>query len=100
MSKSQKTFEARVGRRGFLKGAAAGTAASAAGLVGTPALTQAQDAQPALAQGGRGGRPGGQAALAREDGTAQPSAAARVIEHPGSDYMVDVIKALGIEFVA
>lgn len=26
--------------------------------------------------------------------------AARVIEHPGSDYMIDVIKAMGIEYIA
>src|SRR5579863_6810841 len=104
MSKSKQTS---VDRRGFLKGAAAGAAA----LVGPSVAVRAQDAQPEPQQGGagggraggRGGRGGGaanQGALAREDGSARPAASGRVIEHPGSDYMVDVIKALGIEYVA
>ena len=104
MLKSPKTSRAKVDRRGFLKGAAAGAAA----LAGPSLALKAQDAQPAPQQGGggRGGRgtPGGESgnttALAREDGTARPAASGRVIEHPGSDYMVDVIKALGIEYVA
>src|SRR6516162_1440360 len=100
MSKSKKSS---VDRRGFLKGAAAGAAA----LAGPSLALKAQDAQPAQQQGGGGGRGGrgargggNQGALAREDGSAGPVASARVIEHPGSDYMVDVIKAMGIEFVA
>ena len=88
-----------VGRRGFLKGAAAGAAVSAATLV-TPQITEAQQG------GGRGGRGGGgaaqpsSAAIAREDGTAQPGPVSRIVENPGSDYMCDVIKALGIEYVS
>ena len=101
MLKSKKS----VGRRGFLKGAAAGAAA----LAGPSLALKAQEPQPEPQQagggggrGGRGARNGGgnQGALAREDGTARPAASGRVIEHPGSDYMVDVIKALGIEYVA
>ena len=38
-------------------------------------------------------------ALARETG-ARPAESTRVIEHPGSDYMVDVIKSLNIEYLA
>ena len=38
-------------------------------------------------------------ALARETG-ARPAESSRVIEHPGSDYMVDVIKSLNIEYLA
>jgi acetolactate synthase I/II/III large subunit len=93
MSKPKNTS---VGRRGFLKGAAAGAAVSAATLV-TPQIAEAQ---------GRGGRGGGgtpqpdAAAIAREDGTARPAPVSRIVENPGSDYMCDVIKSLGIEYVA
>ncbi len=38
--------------------------------------------------------------MAREAGNVRPAPVTRVIEQPGSDYMVDVIKALGIEYVA
>jgi thiamine pyrophosphate-dependent acetolactate synthase large subunit-like protein len=93
MSKPKNT---PVGRRGFLKGAAAGAAVSAATLV-TPQITEAQ---------GRGGRGAGgtpqpdTAGLAREAGTARPALVSRIVENPGSDYMCDVIKALGIEYVS
>jgi thiamine pyrophosphate-dependent acetolactate synthase large subunit-like protein len=93
-----------VGRRGFLKGAAAGAAATFASTQAPNVL--GQQAQQGGAQGGgRGGRGGGapqpdNAALAREDGTAQPQPVSYVVENPGSDYMCDVIKALGIEYVA
>jgi acetolactate synthase I/II/III large subunit len=81
-----------VGRRGFLKGAAAGAAAMA---VETPVLRGQQQ------QGGRGGGQAPNAAtVAREDGTARPTPPSRIIEHPGSDHMVDVIKSLGIEYCA
>jgi len=90
-----------VGRRGFLKGAAAGAAVSAASLV-TPQITEAQQGG---GPGGRGAGRGGAAqpdgaAIAREDGTARPAPVSRIVENPGSDYMCDVIKALGIEYVS
>ena len=66
-----------VGRRGFLKGAAAGAAA----LVSKPQAGIAQQ----VAQGRGGGRGGG---------------ARQVIERPGSDFMVDVLKTLNIEYLA
>jgi acetolactate synthase-1/2/3 large subunit len=73
----------RVGRRGFLKGAAAG----AAGLVAGPAAVAADV---------------GQQSQAPEAAT--PSAAPRVdvyhTDRPGSDFMVDVLKALGFEYMA
>src|SRR5262245_49287543 len=83
----------RVNRRRFLKGAAAGAAASAVAWTPVPAMEAQQ----------RGGAapsaiPPTQAQLAAEAGV-RP-AAPRTIEHPGSDYMVDVIRALGIEYVA
>jgi acetolactate synthase-1/2/3 large subunit len=100
MAKSKKTS---VGRRGFLKGAAAGAAA----LVAPATAVHAQNAAPQQVDGGgrRGGRNGGaaapsDAALARENGNARPGAVSRIVEHPGSDYMVDVIKDLGIEYAA
>src|SRR5262245_26614478 len=85
-----------INRRGFLKGAAAGAAASAATIVsGVPAAAQQQAAAGTPAQPT-------QAQLAREAGPGPGPAAAnaRIIENPGSDYMVDVFRALGIEFVA
>jgi thiamine pyrophosphate-dependent acetolactate synthase large subunit-like protein len=101
MSKSKKSS---VDRRGFLKSAAAGAAA----LTGPSLALKAQAPPPEPQQdggrgrGGRGARNGGgnQGTVAREDGTARPTASGRVIEHPGSDYLVDVIQALGIEYVA
>jgi acetolactate synthase I/II/III large subunit len=103
MAKSKKTS---VDRRGFLKGAAAGAAA----LVAKPELASAQ--QPVAPSNGqqtaqqipnRGANGSAaeptQVALARETG-ARPVESSRVIEHPGSDYMVDVIKSLNIEYLA
>ncbi len=79
-------------RRGFLKGAAAGAAALAA----APERAQAQQApapRNATAQA-----PGGPA-VARETGAAQPAPAQVIIENPGSDFMVDVLKTLNIEYL-
>jgi acetolactate synthase-1/2/3 large subunit len=92
-----KIKKSPVGRRGFLKGAAAGAAA----LVAKPELAKAQEAQPATRGGnGRGGAAPSDAQVARENGNARPRPASRVIENPGSDHMVDVIKTLGIDYVA
>ena len=82
-------------RRGFLKGAAAGAAASAATLVKTtPAEAQrgtnAAAAVPAPTQEG----------LAREAGAARPPATVRAVQRPGSDLMVQVLKDMGLEYVA
>ena len=73
---SNQTFD----RRSFLKGAAA----SAAAVLGTQlaANAQAQTEAPSSA--------------AKE----APPSRDKVIARPGSDYMVDVIKATGIEYVA
>jgi hypothetical protein len=80
----------RVNRRGFLKGAAAGAAA----LVGAPAA-EAQQAPAALAA--EIARPAG--ALARETETVPASLDVLTEGRPGSDFMVDVIKSLGIEYI-
>jgi acetolactate synthase-1/2/3 large subunit len=93
MAKSQKP---PVGRRGFLKNAAAGAAA----LVTTTPLVEAQ-----AQQGGAGSTPAGppaptQAQIARESGDVRPPASVRKITRPGSDLMVQAIRDLGIEYVA
>jgi thiamine pyrophosphate-dependent acetolactate synthase large subunit-like protein len=105
MAKSQKTS---VGRRGFLKNAAAG-AAGAAALVTTTPLVEAQapgaQAPGTQAQNRNGATPGvapapTQAQLDRDAGNVRPPAVARLITRPGSDLMVETVKRLGIEYVA
>src|SRR3984885_11618364 len=99
MAKPKKTS---VDRRGFLKGAAAGAAA----LVAQPHLADAQQAavppngpQPIQHNANGTAAQPTQVALARETG-GRPGESSRVIEHPGSDYMVDVIKTLNIDYLA
>src|SRR2546423_13257016 len=101
MAKSNK---GPVNRRGFLKGAAAGAAA----LVTNVSTSEAQRA--AGAGGGQRGEaaaPAGgapaptQAQLARDAGNVQPPAVTgRAITRPGSDLMTQVLKDLGVEYVA
>ena len=78
----------RVSRRRFLGGAAAGAAALAA-----PAPAAAQSPAP---------RPGvrvpNAAELSREGGGAAAPVSARIVENPGSDFMLDVLKTLGLEY--
>jgi len=96
MAKSTKTTDKpALGRRGFLKGAAAGAAVAAA----QPELKAQQPAQQ-QGRGATGAPQPGAGALAREDGNARPSAPSRIVERPGSDHMVDVIKSLGLEYCA
>jgi len=79
MAKSKnRSASSSVDRRGFLRGAA--TAAGVAGLTGAPI---------AMAQ---------QAALKPETTGSAPEVASN--QRPGSDFMVDVIKSLGIEYCA
>ena len=80
-------------RRGFLKGAAAGAAALAA----KPELGKGQEAAPS--RNGSAPPPPAER-VARENGGAAPAANARVIERPGSDFMVDVLRTLNIEYLA
>jgi thiamine pyrophosphate-dependent acetolactate synthase large subunit-like protein len=85
-----------VNRRGFLKGAAASAAAGAAALVApVPAAGAQQPAAPA-----RGTAPSpSTAALAAET---QPLGGLEglTVENPGSDFMVDVFKSLGFDYIA
>jgi acetolactate synthase I/II/III large subunit len=99
-----KSKQASVGRRRFLKGAAAGAAA----LVAPASVVRAQEQDsPQPRTAGRGGSPrnfaqrgaANQAQPAQENAT-RPAVSVRIVQHPGSDHMVDVIKELGIEFVA
>jgi acetolactate synthase-1/2/3 large subunit len=86
-----KLKKSSVGRRGFLKGAAAGAAA----LVAKPPIAMAQEQE----RNASAPTPSG-AELARETGARPPqSRTARVIERPGSDFMVDVLKTLNIEYL-
>jgi acetolactate synthase I/II/III large subunit len=87
MAKSDKNLN----RRGLLKGAAAGIAAAAS----TP-VAKAQEAPPPPP---RGANPPTVAQRAAETG---PPADLEITttRRPGSDYMVDVIKSLGIEYFA
>lgn len=90
-----------VGRRGFLKTAAVG----AAGVVAQPpstALGAAPEARAPQAPGGAAAAaPPSAVQLARETSAAPPQVQpSRFVENPQSDYMIDVIRALGIEYVA
>src|SRR5690242_3919546 len=90
MAKSRKKS---VGRRGFLKGAAAGAAALVAQ---TPAKAQ----RTAQNRGGNATAPvPSAAALERDAGGREAPSPSQVIEHPGSDFMVDVLKSLKIEYL-
>ena len=89
------TSTGSVDRREFLKGAAAGAAGAAGAIVsGTASSQQAPaNARPAVT------RP--TEADARADFVPpEPRVDARFIRHPGSDYMVDVLKALDFDYVA
>jgi len=88
---ARKTSRGGVGRRGFLAGVAAAGAAS--GLPAQGEAAPAAGAPPGI-------RPPGVQRAAAE--SAPPTAHAEVLHvgRSGSDYMVDVIKALDIEYVA
>src|SRR6516225_6712032 len=85
MPKSGRTS---VKRRDFLKKAAAGAAALAA----APTLTEAQPPQGTL------GRPVAPISPETEFGT-PPAMEVLTVDRSGSDFMLDVIKSLGIEYV-
>src|SRR4051794_24795409 len=105
-----KPKNASVNRRGFLKGAAASAAAGAAALVTNVETSEAQRGAGGAGQRGgaapgaapAGGAPAPTAAqIARDAGNVQPGpATARAITRPGSDLMTQVLKDLGIEYVA
>jgi acetolactate synthase-1/2/3 large subunit len=88
MSNSKKP---RVDRRGFLKGAAAGAAA----IVAKPQPAQAQAAQERPTSPLPSARQ-----IAAETGPPARTADVYTTDRPGSDFMLDVIKSLGIEYAA
>jgi thiamine pyrophosphate-dependent acetolactate synthase large subunit-like protein len=92
MAKTKKNI---VNRRGFLKGAAAGAAATV--VTGVVAATDAV-AQEQVAQRNGTAQPN-PATLAADTGI-RPVVSSRIIEKPGSDFMVDVLKTLDLEYVA
>ena len=77
-------------RRGFLKGAATGAAVTLVG--GAPAEAQTPATQPAV-------RPPNAAERATETGANLSAADIQIIDRPGSDYMVDVLKSLPFEYI-
>jgi acetolactate synthase-1/2/3 large subunit len=85
-----------VDRRHFLKGAAASAAALvAAGAPASGAQGPGQEPNPARPA------PGGPTNTQLTADTEAPARrSSRLIEHPASDFMVDVIKSLGFEYVA
>jgi acetolactate synthase I/II/III large subunit len=94
MASSKKT-KGSVGRRGFLRGAAAGAAA----LVAKPPEAIAQP-RPQGAVGNASAATPTQAALNVDVGNGRPIPGINGIElSPGSDYMVDVLKQLDFEYV-
>ena len=83
----------RVNRRGFLKGAALG----AAGLVTKPELAKAQQVQAPV----RGTAPLPSArALAAETEPVSTDVEVLTEDHPSSDFMLDVLKSIGFEYVS
>ncbi|MGP0073452.1 MAG: thiamine pyrophosphate-binding protein [Bryobacteraceae bacterium] len=81
-------------RRGFLKGAAVGAAAGAAALV-SPTPAEPQEPAPRTTA-----LPPTAAQRAAENAT--PAAAVedvQIVERPGADYMVDVFRSLGFEYL-
>ncbi|HEV3201968.1 MAG TPA: thiamine pyrophosphate-dependent enzyme [Bryobacteraceae bacterium] len=83
------------GRRGFLKGAAAG----AAGLVAPAANAQEAAPQSPQNRGNATAPTPSAAALERDAGGREAPAPGQIIEHPGSDFMVDVLKSLNLEYL-
>src|SRR3954469_18018603 len=85
----KKPDKLSLARRRFLKGTAAGAVAAGAAAV-APLPANAQSPAPSTSA-----MPMSKAA---ETGT--PAAAdALTADHPGSDFMVDIVKSLGIEYV-
>jgi acetolactate synthase I/II/III large subunit len=95
MARSKKIS---VDRRGFLKGAAAGAAGAAAALVAKPDAAKAQEAAEVRRPATPNPLPGAKQTAAET--TPPPRVEMWTTDRPGSDFMVDVIKTLGFEYVA
>src|SRR5580704_626721 len=95
-----------VNRRGFLRGAAASAAAGAAALVtGAESAGAPREGAPA-GQSGAGDASGsptpapGSVQIERDAGNVRPPATVRVVRRPGSDLQTQVLRDLGVEYVA
>ena len=93
MTTSEKTDKPTVGRRDFLKVAAAGAAST---LVASPVNSEPASS-PSLVPGVT--RPT-ETDIRTEFVVPEVDDTASFIRHPASDYMVDVLKSLDLEYVA
>ena len=94
---------ASVGRRRFLKGAATAVTGAAAIAAQVPATNAEAPQQSGRSGSGTAAPPPSAAQLERDAGTARPPVASgptRAVVRPGSDLMVQVLRDLGIEYVA
>ena len=99
MKKRTKPITKRsVNRRRFLQGAAAGAAGAAMLVGGKASSAQASSADPTQAAGLSPND--GKAAEEGQAFTRSPKVSAFIVEQPGSDHMVDVFRALDIEYCA
>src|SRR5438876_1732755 len=89
-----KSKKESVNRRGFLKGAAA----SAAALVATPVAKAARVEEAPPRQRPSAVVPN-EAQLAADSGAPRRVEVERIVEHPGSDFMMDVLKTLNFEYI-
>ena len=89
-----------VGRRGFLKGAATGTASMAVAIPGLAEARTQAEGKPAVGGAKTGSVPAPNAAgLARETQATPGPVPSMPVARPGSDLMVETLKRLGVEFV-
>ena len=88
-----KSKRGAVGRRGFLKRAAAG-AAAALTVKPSPALAQPQTEAPRPAA-----PPASARQVALETSTPPPRVDVYTTDRPGADFMVDVLKSLNFEYI-
>jgi acetolactate synthase I/II/III large subunit len=89
----RKSHNNRVNRRGFLKGAALGAAA----LVAKPELAEAQAVQTPV----RGTvQPSARAIAAETAEVSTTDVEVLTEDHPGADFMLDVLKSIGFEYVS
>jgi acetolactate synthase-1/2/3 large subunit len=93
MSKPKIHSQNPAGRRGFLKGAVAGAAAGAAALVGeSPVRAQAPPVR-------RNVEVPSATALAKETEPVAADVEVLTADRPGSDFMLDVLKSLGFDYI-
>src|SRR6516225_5459400 len=87
---TREDFMSRPNRRNFLKSAAA---TGAAALTTNPRPARAQETRPV--------RISAPSAAGRKAETGTPAAAVEVLtgDRPGADFMIDVLKSLGFEYI-